>query len=213
MNSIIIPIKTNNMRLPGKNTMNLGKKPLYQYIFDTVKKCKDLEVFIDSSDESIIKIARDNNFKVIVRNPNLNGPDTSGNDLILNALPHIHSELVGQFFVTTPFLKAKTIERAFEKIEKEKADSCFGLYPVYDRFWMDDCPVNHSFRELVGTQFMNPLMREAGFYIFRKSTFLKERSRICGKYTTFKVDPRECVDIDTADDFSFAETLVAKGLV
>ena len=30
-----IPIKLNNQRLPGKNTLPLGKKPMCEYIFMT----------------------------------------------------------------------------------------------------------------------------------------------------------------------------------
>ena len=213
MKAIIIPIKTNNLRLPGKNTMMLSGKPLYQYLFETVSRARDFTVFIDSSDSNILKIAEQYGFKTIKRKATLNGPDTSGNDLIENALREVSCDIIGQFFVTTPFLKLETIKTAFKKIEEENVDACFGLYPVYDRFWQDNKPVNHNFKSLVGTQFMKPLMREAGFYVFRRSSFMKEKSRICEKYTTFEVDSTECVDIDTLEDFALAEALVEKGLV
>ena len=36
--AIVVPIKTNNQRLPGKNTMLLGGIPLYAHLFKTLQK-------------------------------------------------------------------------------------------------------------------------------------------------------------------------------
>ena len=206
---VVIPIKTNNQRLPGKNTMMLGDKPLYQHLFDTVVKCDNIDkIYVDSSDKEILKIAESFGFDTFLRNADLNGPETSGNDLIQNFLEEIDCDILGQFFVTTPFLSSKTIDRSFEiLIENEHMDSCFGLYEVHDRFWIDNKPVNHAMKKLVGTQFMKPLKREAGFYVFRRKPFLKERSRITNNFCTFDVGPNECVDIDTFEDFLYAEAI------
>lgn len=209
MASIVIPIKTNNQRLPGKNTMTLGDKPLYQHLFDTVKKCKNVdEIYVDSSDMRILQVARENGFKVIKRPDKLNSPETSGNNLINHAIQHIDDEIIGQFFVTTPFLKSTTIDQAFSILMSSHGiGSCFGLYPVHDRFWKDGKPLNHSLNMLVGTQYMQPVYREAGFYVFRKSRFIEEQSRITKLHTTFDVEPLECVDIDVKADFIYAQAV------
>ena len=205
--AIVVPIKTNNQRLPGKNTMLLGDKPLHDHLFESLKKVK-IDTYIDSSDELILEIARKNNFLTIKRPTRLNTPETSGNDLIIHALNHIDCDILGQFFVTTPFIKPHTIKKAFNILENSKeTTSCFGVYPVYDRFWMDNCPVNHNPTSLVGTQYMEPLMREAGFYTFRKEAFLSEQSRITMSFSTFLVNERECIDIDTIEDFIYAEAI------
>jgi CMP-N-acetylneuraminic acid synthetase len=60
---------------------------------------------------------------------------------------------------------------------------------------------------------MKPLLRESGFYVFKKSSFLSEQSRITKQYTTFRVEDRECIDIDTIEDFVFAEAVKSKGLI
>jgi CMP-N-acetylneuraminic acid synthetase len=205
---IVIPIKTNNQRLPGKNTMLLAGKPLYQYLFDTVKNI-DIDVVIDCSDDKILNIAKDFNFHTVKRDPSLNSAQTSGNDLIINQIKKLRlSEdcLFGQFFVTTPFLESDTIKKSFKLLEETDMSSCFGIYRVYDRFWYQSKPVNHNFKSLVGTQYMNPLFREAGFYTFKVGAFLKERSRITDNFVNFEVDETECIDIDTYIDFMFAES-------
>ena len=212
--AIVVPIKTNNQRLPGKNTMSLGDMPLYAHLFKTLQKTT-IEVYVDSSDDEILKIAKQYNFKTIKRPVSLNTPETSGNDLINHALENIDCDILGQFFVTTPFLKIETIEKSFNLLESnsEKISSSFGLYPVYDRFWLNNKPVNHNYKNLVGTQYMNPLMRESGFYVFKKESFLNENSRITKDFITFEVNEKECIDIDTIEDFIYASEIYNKGLI
>jgi len=213
--AIVVPIKTNNQRLPGKNTMDLGDKPLHDHLFDTLTQLDDIQIYVDSSDNDILKYVENKyNFKIIKRPPALNSPETSGNDLIDHALKYVDCDIFGQFFVTTPFLKSKTIVEAFNKFDDKEVDSCFGVYPVYDRFWLKDKPVNHTYNKLVGTQFMlNPLMREGGFYVFKSKTFKIERSRITKNHTCFEVNENECIDIDTINDFLYAEIMYKRGLV
>ena len=212
--AIVVPIKTNNQRLPGKNTMILGDMPLYAHLFKTLQKTT-IEVYVDSSDDEILKIAKQYNFKTIKRPVSLNTPETSGNDLINHALENIDCDILGQFFVTTPFLKIETIQKSFNLLESnsEKISSSFGLYPVYDRFWLNNKPVNHNYKNLVGTQYMNPLMRESGFYVFKKESFLNENSRITKDFITFEVNEKECIDIDTIEDFIYASEIYNKGLI
>jgi len=213
--AIVIPIKTNNQRLPGKNTMSLNGRPLYDYVFQTVKKCKSTnDVFVDSSDESILNIATANGFKTIRRPAELNSPSTSGNDLLNFELRHINHDIICQCFVTLPFLKSETIDRSidFLKASRDKT-SVLALYREEDRFWYNDEPVNHGYAKLVGTQYMKPVFREAGFYTFHRGNFIKNRSRVTDDRVVIEVDRKECIDIDTELDFIYAESLTKAGIV
>ena len=97
--AIVIPIKTNNQRLPGKNTKNLNGRPLYDYLFNTVKKCKKVDdIYIDSSSDEILSIAESYDFKTIERPESLNTPETSGNDLLNFELQHIKNDIICQVF-------------------------------------------------------------------------------------------------------------------
>ena len=60
---------------------------------------------------------------------------------------------------------------------------------------------------------MNPLMRESGFYVFKKESFLNENSRITKDFITFEVNEKECIDIDTIEDFIYASEIYNKGLI
>ena len=49
-----IPIKLNNQRLPGKNTMMLNGRPMCDYLFETISNVDSIdEKYIYCSDEAI----------------------------------------------------------------------------------------------------------------------------------------------------------------
>ena len=178
--AVVIPIKTRNQRLPGKNTRMLGGKPLYAYLFESVKQCKAVDtVYVDSSDESILSLAKEWGFRTIKRPESLNSDNTTGHDLLNFEFNHIEEEIIGQLFVTSPFLKSSTIDAAINMLrENHEVDSVFGVYPIYNRFWFKEKPVNHNPEKLLGTQYMEPLHCDSDFYFMRRSVYLLERRRI-----------------------------------
>ncbi|HLC77843.1 MAG TPA: acylneuraminate cytidylyltransferase family protein [Candidatus Nanoarchaeia archaeon] len=213
---IVVPIKTNNTRLPGKNTKMLAGKPLYSYLFNTLKKVKEAglaEIFVDSSDENILKIARQWNFKTVKRPKEYNSDTTNGDDLINRIVSKLNFEIVGQLFVTSPFLSFDAIKFAIVSMKKNNYDSLFGVVKRQNRFWFKSKPINHDLNKLLRTQDLTPVYEESDLYFFKKSSFLKYKKRICGKYKAISVRKLESVDIDYPEDFVYAESLIKSKLV
>jgi CMP-N-acetylneuraminic acid synthetase len=207
----VIPIKTNNVRFPGKNTKMLCGKPLYQHMFDTIKKCKNVNsIFVDSSDAAILEAAEKNGFKTILRPETLNTPDATGNDLLTFELQHIKADIIVQTFVTLPLLTSGTIDTAVQSLIAADADSVLALHEIYDRFWYDNVPINHIPTILQGTQFMKPVCCETGFYVFKRSMFELFKTRVSDNKINLIVDINECIDIDNERDFLFAEAMLNK---
>ena len=211
--AIVIPIKTNNQRLPGKNTMLLGERPLYDYLFKTIKGCETIDtVYVDSSDESILEIALAEGFNTIKRPVELNSPETSGNDLLKFEMEHTSESIICQCFVTLPFLKSETIDESINLLLSARVSSILALSKIENRFWYQGAPINHDYKTLQGTQYESPVYVEAGFYTFKKHEFLQQESRITDSRAIMYVDEIECVDIDTKLDFLYAEALVRSDL-
>ena len=211
--AIVIPIKTNNQRLPGKTTKDLLGRPLYDYLFQTVKGCELVdEIYVDSSDEYILNKAFSEGFSIIERPETLNRPVTSGNDLLRFEMDYIQQDIICQCFVTMPFLSSETIDKSIKLLRQSEATSVLALCEVENRFWFNERPVNHDYRTLRGTQYMQPILQESGFYTFVKEAFLKENSRITSERVQLMVDLLECADIDTESDFIFVESLMKQGL-
>lgn len=204
--AIVIPIKTNNQRLPGKNTKVLSGKPLFEYIFNTVKKCKEVDkIYVNSSDELILEEAKKNGFETIVRPEYLNSSSSTGNDLLKFEMDFLKEDIICQVFVTTPFLKSETIDNSIKILKENSFTSVLPLSKIEDRFWFNEMPINHEYDKLVGTQYINPVYRETGFYTFLRNTFIKENSRITKNRKIIEVDLNEAIDIDDILDFNLAE--------
>lgn len=212
--SILVPIKTTNERLPGKNTRNLKGKPLYWYLFRTLKTIKNITtVYVDSSDKDILKIADEWGFSTFKRPEEYNAHTITGDELIMRVVDSIDTDIIGLLHVTSPFLKTKTIENAISLFEDDHLlDSAFGVVPIYDRFWFKGAPVNHDIKELKRTQDLEPVYKETDIYFARKKSIMKYKKRICGNAKPFEVDAIEATDIDYLSDFLTAGALIDSGL-
>ena len=79
-----IPIKANSERVPGKNLRILNGKKLYEYICEHVKEANVFDdIYIDTNSEEISTYAKEQNFKVIERKPELAQNTANGNDLLI----------------------------------------------------------------------------------------------------------------------------------
>lgn len=148
----------------------------------------------------------------IKRPESLNTPETSGNDLLNFELQHIENDIICQVFVTLPFIEHTTIDKCISELsENNEVNSILPLYEVYDRFWCEKedliVPVNHNPDSLVGTQYMKPILRECGFYVFKKKNFLKEQKRVTKQHKVLTFEESQFIDIDTELDFVYAEAV------
>ena len=213
---IFIPIKQNSQRVPNKNFRNFGGTPLYKH---TIKKLSNFDVFIDTDSKKLIKQIKNDpelkNVIVYLREESLCGDDVSVADLINNFINKykINNETIAQVHVTSPFLKAKTLLSANEKMGDY--DSVVSCNKVQTRFWRKEkygmCPVNHNPVVLQQTQDLTPFYEENSlFYIFNSNNFLKTQSRVGKNPYFFETRFPENIDIDWEYDWELAECLIRK---
>lgn len=216
--AIVVPIKTNNTRLPGKTFRFLNGKPLFAYLFDTLREIKKrniADIFIDSSDNRVLTIAKRAGFNTLKRPEEYNSDSTSGDELLNRNIQYLEDyDIIGWLHITTPFLSQKTIETAIALLKNNaEKDSLFGIAPIYNRCWFKGSSVNHDIKKLIRTQDLIPLHQEADFYFFKKESFKKYKKRVCGNFLLLEVSKIEGVDIDDLSDFVYAESLIKAGLV
>jgi len=216
---IAVPIKTINTRLPGKTFRFLDGRPLYEYLFTTLKKLNGKEVknvYIYSSDKKVLNISKKWGF-IPLKQPKEydTNPSVTGDFLIKQIIPNLFRyDIIGWFHITTPFLSENTIKRAISLIDEDKkVDSLFGVIPKYNRFWYQGKPVNHNPKNLIRTQDLSPIYEEADFYFFKRNSFEKYEKRVCGNFKTLEVNKIEGIDIDNLEDLIYAESLIKLGLV
>ena len=207
-----IPIKLNNQRLPGKNTMPLNGRPVCDYIFETVSKIDEIdEKYIYCSDEAIIpyiKPYEDKGVKFLKRDTYLDGFQVKGLEIIDYFVKDVDADIYVLTHTTQPFTKSESIRNALAKVVSGEYDSAFSAIKFQDYFWVNGEPMNYDMKNIVRTQDLDPIYMETGaFFIFRKEVFTKLGQRIGKKPYIYEIDQFEAVDIDTAEDFEFAKAV------
>ena len=209
-----IPIKLNNQRLPGKNTMLLNGRPMCDYIFETICKVDSInEKYVYCSDERIkpfIKPFEKKGLRFLKRDEYLDGFQIKGLEIIERFVKDVDADIYVLTHVTQPFIKACSIEQALLKVMSGEYDSAFSALALQDYMWMNGKPLNYDMKNIVRTQDLEPIYMETGaFFIFRKEVFTKLGQRIGEKPFIYEIDQFESVDIDTAEDFEFAKAVGA----
>lgn len=203
-----IPIKLNNQRLPGKNTLPLGKRAMCEYIFETVNQVEGIdERYVYCSDEKI-KDYMPEGLIFQKRDSYLDGFQVKGLEIIEYFLRDVKADIYVLTHVTQPFTKASSMEEALQKVISGEYDSAFSAREIQDYCWYRGKPFNYDMQDIVTTQNLEPIYMETGaFYIFTREVFEKYHQRI-GKNPYIKIiDEIEAVDIDTADDYEFAKVV------
>lgn len=205
-----IPIKLNNQRLPGKNTMILNGRPTCDYIFKTISEISIInEKYVYCSDEKIkpyIEPYTKYGLRFLKRDVCLDGFAIKGLQIIESFINDIDADIYVLTHVTQPFTKAESIINALNKVISGEYDSAFSAITLQDYMWMNGKPFNYDIKNVVRTQDLEPIYMETGaFFIFRKEVFTELGQRIGNKPYIYEINQFEAVDIDTAEDFEFAK--------
>lgn len=209
-----IPIKLNNQRLPGKNTMILNGRPVCDYIFKTISSIDTIdEKYVYCSDEAIkpyIAPYESKGLCFLKRDSYLDGFQVKGLEIIDHFVKDVDADIYVLTHVTQPFTKSESIRNALEKVVSGEYDSAFSAVVLQDYLWMNGKPLNYDMKNIVRTQDLDPIYMETGaFFIFRKEVFTELGQRIGNRPYIYAIDQFEAVDIDVAEDFDFAKIVAS----
>lgn len=204
----VIPIKLKNERLPGKNTMLLGGKPLISYIqnnllFDT----RINERYVFCSDERIKQFLLPE-FVFLKRPQYLDLPTSNFTQIFAEFMNCVSADIYVYAHATAPFIKPETTQECVDKVLSGKYDSAFCAVKIQDFLWCNGKPLNFDATNLPRSQDLAPIYREtSGVYVFKKEVFLNFHRRIGEKPFIKEVGFKEAVDINNPEDFKLAELL------
>lgn len=201
-----IPIKLNNQRLPGKNTMLLAGRPMCDYIFSTIADIDIIdEKYVYCSDERIKDFIPEG-ISFLKRDKYLDGFQVKGLEIIEYFVQDIDADIYVLTHVTQPFTRRDSIEKALKKVINEEYDSAFTAVELKDYCWYKGKPLNYDRKDIVVTQDLEPVYMETGsFFIFTKEMFLTLRQRIGNNPYMHIINQIEAIDVDTAEDFEIAQ--------
>lgn len=219
----IVPMKGNNQRLPGKNTVSLGDRPMCYWLLSTLLKC-------DSIDRIIVDVWGEELIDAVSAMPGADGLEISprpieycdpmaGGNRLLERFVECHGDTYVQCHVTSPFLRAETLDRALKLISDGQAESCFGATQLQQRLWLSpkEYPlqaINHDpSGPIMRTQDLPPVYMENGsFFAFTGEKFLRDGGTRNGPDSVpVPLEYPETVDVDEHNDLALARAVVASG--
>jgi len=219
---VIIPMKENNVRLPGKNVKMLGGKPLYHHMTDMLQSIEVDLIIFDLQGESLVEqVNKDIAYQgwdriTISRRPSeYCDPMIGGNELLSRfRLEWKPDDVIAQMHVTSPFLKGSTVQSAFIDLESDRRYMSYAsVTEEYQRAWMSDKDTDHMDAvnhdpegPTLRTQDLQPVLMENGaFFMFKGEYFDKYDRRNGPDSRPRPISFPETIDIDTRANFIQAE--------
>lgn len=205
----IMPIKLQNERLPGKNTMVLGDKPLLQHELDTLKDTKMLdEIIVYCSDEAVTEYLPEG-VRFLKRPEYLDLPTSNFTQIFENFMSEVNADIYVYAHATAPFISLNTMVECIKAVKEEDYDSAFCATKIQDFLWENGKPLNFDAANIPRSQDLNPIYREtSGVYVFTKKVFEKYGRRIGVNPFIKEVSYKEAVDINNPEDFVLAKAMV-----
>ena len=174
-----IPLKKLSTRLPNKNFLPIGGKPLYVHLLETLVQSKLIDNVVVYSSCAEFKIGLPDGVKFLNRPEYLDDESVTGDRIYKEFINNYHSDYYLLAHVTSPFLKLESIELAIRSVTYGKFDSALSVKSYKTFAWYKDRPINYNIKNTPKTQDLDPIYVEtSGFYLFPKSLFLATQRRV-----------------------------------
>jgi CMP-N-acetylneuraminic acid synthetase len=213
----VIPARGGSKRIPRKNVRLIAGKPLIAYTIENALNCKNVDkVVVSTEDEEIREIAKIYGAEVIDRPEELARDDVTLDPVIFHALKAVEQkEKTNYDYVitlqpTSVLISKDTIERAVDVMLNSGHDTLIGVKNATHLYWTKKrgsfVPL---YAERKNTQFLDPIVRETGFFISRRDV-VKENSRFGKSVHLFEMPAQESIDVDTYQDLWVVESLLKR---
>lgn len=216
-NIAIITARGGSKRIPKKNIKDFMGKPMLAYAIAAAKEANIFDTIMVSTDsDEIAKVAREYGAEVPFMRSDRTSSDTA---TTFDALDEVIKEYqkIGKEYDTlcciypcVPFLKAKTLEEAYQKMQNHDAIIPVCKYPVPIEWAMkienDKLVPNDRKAQNMRSQDIEAKYFDVGMFYFCKVKSMYEyNSLIPNNTSAYIMQEQECQDIDTLEDWNMAE--------
>ncbi len=226
----IIPARGGSKGLPGKNIKELMGKPLIAYTIEAALNSSVISrVIVSTDDEKIASVAKKYGAEVpYIRNSELASDSASAIDVYIDAIQRLEIENKTDPFMvllpTVPFRTSKNIDEAYDLFNKKKARTLISVVEAKTpASWYLDINKDGTVQSCgYGLEKGTVLNRQenkknyipnGAIYILDYELLKKERTYYCEKTIPYIMDGKSSVDIDSIEDFEYAEYLLQNKIV
>ena len=223
---IIIPARGGSKRLPGKNIMKLAGKPLISWTIELAQKLPyEKSIIVSTDSEEIAEVARNCGVEVPwLRPPEISQDSSTTTDVALHALNWFEqniSKVDGVILLqpTTPFRSVEKLAEGIEKFKTSGMKPVVAVSPVSQHpDWMFTLEGGELKSFLTDkdnferSQDLEPLFIVNGsFYLITPKDLREQETFFPRRIMPLLIESAaESIDIDTEEDFTFAELVALK---
>lgn len=213
----IIPARGGSKRLPGKNIKLLNGKPLIAYTIESALMCSSIEqVIVSTDDPEILSISKQFGADSPNLRPDYLSHDNSSSNDVIKYTINVVNEVYGKNYEncvllqpTSPFRSCENIDDAVSLFRQNNAlaviSICKENHPIKWHKYLNNSGILESinFEEKL-TYYPN-----GSIYVLSKEV-INNNNYYTDKTFGYLMDKYHSVDIDTQDDWDYAEYLMLK---
>ena len=216
----IIPARAGSKGIRGKNTREVGGKPLIVHTLEHVRATPEItRAVVSTNSEDVALLAKNHGAEVIWRPAELCTDEASSESALLHVLDFLkrsddyEPDLVVFLQVTSPMRRPGDISAAIRTLNEQGADSLLSGCRAHGFVWTQrdgaPVPVNYDHRSRPRRQDAPVDWFENGsIYVFKPSVLRIEHSRLGGKVAVFEMSILDSFQVDEPDDLRLIEQLM-----
>jgi CMP-N,N'-diacetyllegionaminic acid synthase len=223
---ILVPARGQSKGIPRKNLRSIGGRPLLAYTAETaLAVTRATTAVLTTEDPEIAELGRRLGLRVpFMRPAELARDDTPTLPVVQHALRRLEEfgeryDAVCLLQPTCPLRPTADVNGCIELLETSGADAVVTVLPVpwrHNPHWVYFRDEGGSLRISTGAtepvprrQSLPPAFHRAGsVYVTRRDVILTDNSLYGRDLRGYVIDPEGFVDLDTAEDWVRAETLI-----
>jgi CMP-N-acetylneuraminic acid synthetase len=210
----VITIRQGSERVKNKNLKKFCDKNLLIYKIETLLKVKSIKnILINTDSNEAIKIAKEYGLSFHLREPYFASSECPNNEFWAHIAENTKSDYILFTHCTNPLIKEKTYEEFINLFLEKKLDhdSFNSVSEVKEFLIFEQKPINFKFNEAPNSQNLPDIIKlNFAINILPTKLMFKKKSLIGDNPYFYKLKDDEGFDINTPNDFDYAEFLFRK---
>lgn len=211
--NVVVPSRLGSQRVKLKGLRLLNKKPLIEYIIDTLKETKYFtNIYLNSDSPIFADVAKEKEVKFYQRKPELATSQSMIDDYLYDFMMNESSDYLVVITPTTPFISVDDLNKAWEFYASQDFDTVISGEEIQKFCFHKGETVNLSrIGQLPRSQDLEPVIAlNFGIAIYDCKKFIANYKNLgwgvfTGNLGFYILKGASIIDIDTEDDFQMAE--------
>jgi CMP-N,N'-diacetyllegionaminic acid synthase len=210
----VIPVRKGSQRVKNKNLRKFSDTNLLSFKIETLKKVKRIDkIIINTDSDEAIEIAKKYNVDYKKREKYYASSECSNSEFWSHVAKQTKSDFILFTNCTSPLIKVETYNEIIDNfdIQYPSCDSINTVSEVKEYLYLNKIPLNFDPNKAPNSQDLPEVIKlNFAVNIIQNKIMYKKKSIVGYKPSFYTLNDIESLDIDTEDDFEYAEFLYDK---